>query len=137
MKQSSNMEHIGDFNPDGKADLDQLLLDRKTYNPMIADDIVSAPLAAGKKFVLNPQDDLAKITIESEKGDLLLYDGRINHNNGWFVLRSEFPAGTKEGAVKWIIRPTVTKDWRYAPVVQASQVRLPSWTEESGCHRVG
>ena len=122
MKQSSNMEHIGDFNPDGKVDLDQLLLDRKTYNPMIADDIVSAPLAAGKKFVLNPQDDLAKITIESEKGDLLLYDGRINHNNGWFVLRSEFPAGTKEGAVKWIIRPTVTKDWRYAPVVQASQV---------------
>ena len=116
------MEHIGDFNPGGKADLDQLLLDRKTYNPMIADDIVSAPLAAGKKFVLNPQDDLAKITIESEKGDLLLYDGRINHNNGWFVLRSEFPVGTKEGAVKWIIRPTVTKDWRYAPVVQASQV---------------
>ena len=38
------------------------------------------------------------------------------------MLRSEFPAGTKEGAVKWIIRPTVTKDWRYAPVVQASQV---------------
>lgn len=50
MKQSSNMEHIGDFNPDGKADLDQLLLDRKTYNPMIADDIVSAPLAAGKSL---------------------------------------------------------------------------------------
>lgn len=32
------------------------------------------------------------------------------------------PGRTKEGAVKWIIRPTVTKDWRYAPVVQASQV---------------
>ena len=31
---------------------------------MIADDIVSAPFAEGKKFVLNPQDDLAKITIE-------------------------------------------------------------------------
>lgn len=122
MKQTSNMEHIGDFNPKGKASLDQLLLDRKTYNPMIADDIVSAPLAAGKKFVLNPQDELAKITIESEKGDLMLYDGRINHNNGWFVLRSEFPAGTKGNAVRWIIRPTVTKEWRYAPVVQASQV---------------
>ena len=35
---------------------------------MIADDIVSAPLAAGKQFVLNPQDELAKIMIESEKG---------------------------------------------------------------------
>ena len=122
MKQTSNMQHIGDFNPEGKADLNQLLLDRKTYNPMIADDIVSAPLAQGKKFVLNPQDELAKITIESEKGELKLYDGRINHNNGWFVLRSEFPAGTKSGAVKWIIRPTVTKEWRYAPVVQTSQV---------------
>ena len=72
--------------------------------------------------MLNPQDELAKITIESEKGDLMLYDGRINHNNGWFVLRSEFPAGTKGNAVRWIIRPTVTKEWRYAPVVQASQV---------------
>lgn len=122
MKQTSNMEHIGDFNPKGKASLDQLLLDRKTYNPMIADDIVSAPLAVGKQFVLNPQDELAKIMIESEKGDLMLYDGRINHNNGWFVLRSEFPAGTKGDAVKWIIRPTVTKEWRYAPVVQTSQV---------------
>lgn len=50
MKQTSNMEHIGDFNPKGKASLDQLLLDRKTYNPMIADDIVSAPLAAGKSL---------------------------------------------------------------------------------------
>lgn len=137
MKQTSNMEHIGDFNPKGKASLDQLLLDRKTYNPMIADDIVSAPLAAGKKFVLNPQDELAKITIESEKGDLMLYDGRINHNNGWFVLRSEFPAGTKGNAVKWIIRPTVTKEWRYAPVVTDFPSGLSSRTEESGCHRIG
>ena len=54
MRQETNMNHIGDFNPKGKADLDQLLLDRKTYNPMIADDIVSAPMAKGKKFVLNP-----------------------------------------------------------------------------------
>ena len=38
------------------------------------------------------------------------------------VLSQPEGAGTKEGAVKWIIRPTVTKDWRYAPVVQASQV---------------
>ena len=39
----TNMDHIGDFNPRGKADLDQLLLDRKTYNPMIADDIIAMP----------------------------------------------------------------------------------------------
>lgn len=122
MSQASNIEHIGNFNPQGKADVSQLLLDRKTYNPMIADDVVSAPLAAGHKFVLNPQDELGKITIESLQGELKLYDGRMNHNNGWFVLRTEFPAGTKTGAVKWIIRPAVSHDWRYAPVVQTSQV---------------
>lgn len=38
------------------------------------------------------------------------------------MLRTEFPAGAKAGAAKWIIRPAVSKDWRYAPVVQASQV---------------
>lgn len=122
MKQKSNTEYIGDFNPSGKADLDQLLLDRETYNPMIADDIVAVPFASGKKFILNPHDDLAKITIESEKGELLLYDGRINHNNGWFILRTEFPAGIKTDAAKWIIRPTVTKNWYYEPIVQTSQV---------------
>ena len=121
-KQSSNTEHIGDFNPKGRASLDDLLLDRKTYNPMIADDIVSAPLATGHQFVLNPQDDLKKITVISEKGDLKLYDGRINHNNGWFILRTEFPAGEKGDIVKWTIKPAVSPDWRYSPVVQTSQV---------------
>ncbi len=121
-KQSSNTEHIGDFNPKGRASLDDLLLDRSTYNPMIADDIVSAPLATGHQFVLNPQDDLKKITVVSEKGDLKLYDGRINHNNGWFILRTEFPAGKKGDVVKWTIKPTVSPDWRHSPVVQTSQV---------------
>ena len=122
LSMESNTRHLGDFNPRGKASLDQLLLDRRTYNPMIADDLVSAPLATGRKFVLNPHDDSARITIESEIGDLKLYDGRINHNNGWFILRTEFPAGTARGAARWIIRPTVDPDWRYTPVVQTSQI---------------
>lgn len=122
MRQASNTEHIGKFNPKGKADVEQLLLDREIYNPMIADNIVSAPLAQGKRFVLNPHDNMGKITIESELGDLLLYDGRINHNNGWFILRTEFAAGTQGNAVRWIIRPTVSREWHYAPVVQTSQV---------------
>lgn len=121
-RQSSNTEHIGDFNPEGKADLNQLLLDRKTYNPMIADDIVSAPLAVGHTFVLNPHDPLGKVTIESRQGELKLYDGRINHNNGWFILRTEFPTGTSKHAAEWIIRPNVVKEWHYGPVVQTSQV---------------
>lgn len=121
-KVASNIDHIGDFNPRGTARLEYLIPDRNVYNPMVADDIVSAPLARGSKFVLNPHDEYGKITIESEAGDLALYDGRIDHNNGWFVLRTEFAAGTSKNAVKWTIRPTVSKDWRYEPVVQTSQV---------------
>lgn len=118
----SNTNHLGYFNPEGKASLDRLLLDRTTYNPMIADNLSAAPFAKGKTFVLNPHDDLAKLTIRSEKGDLVLYDGRVNHNNGWFILRSEFPAGTTRGAVRWIFKPQVSPAWRHQPVVQTSQI---------------
>jgi hypothetical protein len=62
------------------------------------------------------------VSIESDKGDLILYDGRMNHNNGWFVLRTEIPAGVSEGAIEWIIRPNVVKDRMYKPVVQTSQI---------------
>ena len=130
MTQEPNFRHLGNFNPSGKADLDQLLLDRKTYNPMIADDIVSAPMAEGKHFVLNPHDPSNKISFVSLNGILKLYDGRINHNNGWFILRQEFKAGATREAAKFRIRPAVDKDWRYTPVVQTSQIGYyPSQTK--------
>ena len=117
----SNTQWLGDFNPAGKVDLKHLLGDG-TYNPMIADDIVAAPYARGKKFTKNPSDPYNKVTVRSEKGDLILYDGRMNHNNGWFVLRTEIPAGVSKNAIKWVITPHVVKDWLYTPVVQTSQV---------------
>ena len=93
-----------------------------TYNPMIADDIIAAPYARGKKFTMNPADPYNKVTVRSEIGDLILYDGRMNHNNGWFVLRTEIPEGVSRNAIKWVITPNVVKDWLYTPVVQTSQV---------------
>lgn len=121
MNRGTNMQYIGDFNPKGKASKDQLLgTDWSVYNPMRADDIVSAPLAEGKVFVLNPQDELAKIRFEALKGTLRLYDGRINHNNGWFVLRTELSAG--ESHVEWKVTPHSNPQWRHAAVVQTSQV---------------
>jgi hypothetical protein len=120
-RQETNAKHIGHFNPNGKADIRQLLGDG-SYNPMIADDIISAPLAQGKQFVMNPDDPYNKVTVESAKGNLILYDGRMNHNNGWFVLRTEIPAGVSAGAIEWTIRPHVVKGWRYKPVVQTSQI---------------
>jgi hypothetical protein len=119
--QETNTKRIGDFNQGGRADVRQLL-GQGDYSPMIADDIISAPLARGRQFVMNPDDPYNKVSFESRKGDLILYDGRMNHNNGWFVLRTEIPAGVSEGAIEWVITPHIVKDWRYRPVVQTSQI---------------
>ncbi|HOB19278.1 MAG TPA: glycoside hydrolase family 9 protein, partial [Candidatus Atribacteria bacterium] len=62
------------------------------------------------------------LTIESKSADLKLYDGRMNHNNGWFVISSEVPSGATANAVEWIITPNVVDDWIYPPVIQTSQV---------------
>ena len=65
---------------------------------------------------------MSRLTVESFTGDLKLYDGRMNHNNGWFVLRSEIARGATKGAVRWKITPARDPDWRYDPVIQTSQV---------------
>lgn len=118
----TNRGKDGNFfaNKGQKADLSQL--DGEGYSPLRADDIIAEPYAVGHKFTSRPDDPSQKLTIESLTGDLKLYDGRMNHNNGWFVLRSEIAKGATKGAVRWLITPTVDEQWRYQPVIQTSQV---------------
>lgn len=121
----SNMEHRGDFHQSNRSrvDLDHLLGDRNIYNPIVADDIIAYPYAEGRVFTSRPDDHLNRVTIETlTSTPLKLYDGRMNHNNGWFVLRSDIPEGATTAAVKWRISPTITDEWIYTPVVQTSQV---------------
>jgi hypothetical protein len=92
------------------------------YSPIVADDIIAAPYAVGKKLVVQPADPYNKLTIESQTTDIQLYDGRMNHNNGWFVVRSEIPAGATQGAIRWVITPNVVENWLYPPVIQTSQI---------------
>ena len=133
LSQPTNRGHDGDYfteqdtqggrfssGPRMKADLAQL--DGEGYSPLRADDIIAAPYAEGRKFTSRPDDASQKLTIESLTGNLKLYDGRMNHNNGWFVLRSEIAKGATKGAVRWIITPEVDEQWRYQPVIQTSQV---------------
>ncbi len=122
MTTAENNQHIGHFYV-GKgqlADIDHL--NASGYSPFTADRLIAEPYAVGKKFTSRPDDPYSKLTIESLTEPLKLYDGRMNHNNGWFVLRSEVASGVTKGAVKWIITPHVVSDWRYEPVVQISQV---------------
>ena len=120
--QSRNYTHTGNFNPDGKADLERLSGYQRGYNPILADDIIAAPYAVGKRFVVRPDDPANRFVIETKGADLELYDGRMNHNNGWFVVRSDIATETTVEAVKWVITPNVMDGWKYKPVVQTSQL---------------
>lgn len=130
---ATNLRHVWDYRPENGrsvvdfkrflgADIDENGISSK-YSPIIADDYIAEPYAVGKVFTSCPDDPLSRITIESTCGaDLKLYDGRMNHNNGWFVLRSEIPAGVTKNAITWVIRPNIAKGWMYKPVIQTSQV---------------
>ena len=119
----ANYSVTGDYSlPDAKANKEKLSGDNKGYNPMIADDIIAEPYAVGKRFTVRPDDPYSRFTIETKGSELKLYDGRMNHNNGWFVIGSELTAGATKGAIEWVITPNVVNDWLYEPVVQASQV---------------
>ena len=121
----SNYEKTATLKPAGDGlttSRERLSGDHTTYNPIIADDLIAAPYATGRRFTVRPDDALHRFTVESKGSDLKLYDGRMNHNNGWFVLSCDLPLNTTEKAVEWVITPNVDSEWRYPPVVQVSQV---------------
>lgn len=107
---------------DVKISVEKLVGTNGEYNPATADTLIAAPYATGKRFVVRPDDAYHRFTVESIGTELKLYDGRMNHNNGWFVISSEVPAGKTAHAISWIITPNVVEDWLYSPVVQLSQV---------------
>lgn len=86
-------------------------------------DVLTAPLAVGKRFTVAPDHDHQRMRVEVKRGGPLeLWDGRANHNNGWYILRSEVPEGATKNAIEWIVTPNVVKNWRYSPVIQVSQL---------------
>lgn len=117
-----NQLHNGNYHQAGKPLASLKQLNGKGYSPMVADDIIAEPYAVGRKFTSRPDDIMSRLTVESYTGDLKLYDGRMNHNNGWFVLRSEIAKGATKGAVRWKITPAHERVWRHSPVIQISQV---------------
>lgn len=80
-------------------------------------------LASGKKLVVAPEDDGQRMTIESVVGgDLELVDGRGQHDNGWFIVRSTLAKGATTNALQWRVTPHAIPGWTSPPVVQVSQV---------------
>jgi len=86
------------------------------------DEYLVATMDEGKELVIAPEEPAQRIVISSKGQPLELRDGRSNHNNGWFIVRSTVPAGATKGAIEWIITPHAKPGWRYAPVIQVSQL---------------
>lgn len=86
----------------------------------------AVPMAIGPELNITPEDKYLNMTINNPDGDLQLIDGRVKHNNGWFVVRSLIPSGVTNGAIEWIIKPNIVDDWMYGPVIHTSQVGYKS-----------
>jgi endoglucanase len=84
--------------------------------------VLGEPLAMGQTLVIAPEEDFQRMIIHSEGNPLELWDGRINHNNGWFIVRSIAESGVTEGAVRWTVKPHTVPGWKYEPVIQVSQL---------------
>ncbi|UCE06801.1 MAG: glycoside hydrolase family 9 protein [bacterium] len=85
-------------------------------------EYLAQPLAKGKRLVVAPEEDKQHLLIETNTEMLELRDGRSNHNNGWFIVRSIISANATKAAVEWIVTPNVIPNWLYEPVIQVSQL---------------
>ena len=82
-----------------------------------------APLAEGRRLTVAPDDARQTLVIDRvQGGDLQLLDGRAQHTNGWFVVRSLVPKGATTNAVEWLVNAHAVPGWKHQPVVQVSQV---------------
>lgn len=81
------------------------------------------PMASGKVLVVAPESPEQTLKITNLKNDdLQLIDGRAQHNNGWFVVRSLVPSGATKNAIEWLVTPNVLENFISKPIVQISQV---------------
>jgi endoglucanase len=80
------------------------------------------PLETGRTMLLAPDDPERMVKITSEDADLMLFDGRILAQNGWFVVRSLLPAGKTGKVLTWTVEPNAIKGWIREPNIGFSQV---------------
>ncbi len=94
----------------------------RTYDDRGTDQFVDPlPMETGRRIVMAPDVPERMITITSDV-DMMLFDGRILAQNGWFVLRSMLPSGRTGKVLSWTITPNSVRDWIRKPNVGYSQV---------------
>ncbi|MDP3181183.1 MAG: cellulase N-terminal Ig-like domain-containing protein, partial [Bacteroidota bacterium] len=85
------------------------------------------PLETGRTFLLSPDEPERLVKISSQDVDIMLFDGRMLAQNGWFVVRSLLPAGKTGKVLTWTVEPNAINGWIREPNIGFSQVGyLPS-----------
>ncbi|MHA6249804.1 cellulase N-terminal Ig-like domain-containing protein [Pontibacter sp. CAU 1760] len=85
------------------------------------------PLETGRTFLLAPDAPERMVKITSPDADLMLFDGRMLAQNGWYVVRSLLPTGRTGKVLTWTVEPNAIKGWVREPNIGFSQVGyLPS-----------
>jgi endoglucanase len=80
------------------------------------------PLETGHTLLLAPDAPERLVKITSTDADLMLFDGRMLAQNGWFVVRSLIPAGKTGKVLTWTVEPNAIKGWIREPNIGFSQV---------------
>lgn len=80
------------------------------------------PLETGHTLLLAPDAPERLVKITSSDADLMLFDGRMLAQNGWFVVRSLIPAGKTGKVLTWTVEPNAVKGWIREPNIGFSQV---------------
>ncbi len=104
--------------------------DLKGLRPLSNHHARPEPMAVGRSLAVAPESTQLRLQIETARGQLELLDGRAQHQNGWFVVRTAVPAGATKNAIEWTLRPHVIADWVQPPTIQHSMVGYhPSQTK--------
>lgn len=80
------------------------------------------PLETGRTILLAPDDPERLVKITSQDADMMLFDGRVLAQNGWFVLRSLLPEGKTGKVLTWTVEPNAIDGWVREPNIGFSQV---------------
>ncbi|WP_303922024.1 glycoside hydrolase family 9 protein [Draconibacterium sediminis] len=85
------------------------------------------PLETGRTMLLAPDEPERMVKITSADADIMLFDGRVLAQNGWYVVRSLLPAGKTGKVLTWTVEPNAVEGWVREPNIGFSQVGyLPS-----------
>ena len=80
------------------------------------------PLETGRTFLLAPEEPERTVKITSPDADIMLFDGRVLAQNGWYVVRSLLPAGKTGKVLAWTVQPNAIDGWVREPNIGFSQV---------------